>query len=90
MSLHNYSTIAVIASHSARAADFSKLRVVGRTKKLVILITEPHGIPIYIKYAVVVDQLNADVLIGELGKGANNIVTYTAEKKIAITFQGKK
>ena len=80
----------VETSHSARAADSSKLRVVGRTKKPVILITEPHGVPIYLKYAVVVDQLNADVLIGEPGKGANNIVTYAADKKIAITFQGKE
>ena len=76
-------------SHSARAADSSKLRVVGRTKKPVILITEPHGVPIYLKYAVVVDKLNADVLIGEPGKGANKIVTYAAEKQIVITFQGK-
>ena len=63
----------VETSHSARAADSSRLRVVGRTKKPIILMTEPNNIPIYLKYAVVVDQLNADVLIGEPGKGANNI-----------------
>ena len=79
----------VETSQSARAADSSKLRVVGRTKKPVILITEPHGVPIYLKYAVVVDQLSADVLIGEPGKGANKIVTYASEKKIRINFQNQ-
>ena len=71
--------------HTARAADSSKLRVVGRTKNHIILLAQPGNIPINLGHILVVDQLNADILIGEPGKGANNIVTVAADKKIFIT-----
>ena len=70
----------------ARAADSSRLRLVGQLKKPLLLVAEPHGTPIRLKHVVVVDQVNADILIGEPGKRDNNIITYAATKEISIPF----
>ena len=73
--------------NKARAADSSRLRLVGQLKKPLLLVAEPHGTPIRLKHVVVVDQLNADLLIGEPGKRDNDIVTYAAKKEISIPFR---
>ena len=75
------------STQTVRAADSSKLRVIGRIKKPLVLITKEHGIPIRIEHAVVVDGLSADILLGEPAKASNNIITNAAERKITIPFQ---
>ena len=72
----------------AKGADSAALRVVGKTKKPVRLITTGmHGIPIVLKHVVVVDGLSADILIGEPGKRDCQIVTNATQKIITIHFQ---
>ena len=83
-------TASADTAHTARAADSSKLRVVGRTKNSVTLLAQPGNIPIKLGHVLVVDQLNADILIGEPGKGANNIVTVAAEKKVYISYNDQE
>ena len=75
--------------HRARAADSTQLKIVGKARGPVTLITDQHNIPITLDHVIIVDQLNADILLGEPGKAQNNIVTFAKDKKITIPFQSK-
>ena len=75
--------------NQARAADSSRLRLVGQLKKPLFLVAEPHRTPIRLQAVVVVDQINADILIGEPGKRDNGIVTYPIEREIKIPFRNE-
>ena len=75
--------------HRARAADSTQLKIVGKAAGPVTLITDQHKIPLTLDYVVVVDQLNADILLGEPGKAQNNIVTFAKDKKIKVDFQSR-
>ena len=79
-----------VTANKARAADSSRLRLVGQLKKPLLLVAEPHGTPIRLKHVVVIDQLNADILIGEPGKKDNDIVTYPSQQKISIPFKHER
>ena len=76
--------------NKARAADSSRLRLVGQLKKPLLLVAEPHGTPIRLKHVVVVENLNASLLIGEPGKRDNDIITYSAKKEISIPFKQER
>ena len=54
----------------ARAADSSQLRVVGQLQEPLILHTVDQGVPIRLDHVVVVENLNAQLLIGEPGKAS--------------------
>ncbi len=74
-------------SRSARAADSSRLRVVGKLASPLILVSKVHGICIKLTHVTVVDSLSTDVLIGEPGKIENQIVTIPFHRVINIKFR---
>ena len=80
----------VPTSSRARGADSSSLRIVGKTRKPVRLITtDKHGIPIVLQHVVVVEGLSADILIGEPGKRDCHIHTNATTREITIHFQNR-
>ena len=71
----------------AKAADSSRLRLVGQLKKPLNLVVEPLGTFVKLNHVVVVDQLNAQLLLGEPGKRDNDIITYASKQEISLPFQ---
>ena len=78
------------SKHLARAADSSKLRVRGQLASPLNLVTVLHHVPVRLDHVVVVDNLNAELLIGEPGKASNFIITVPFEKRIIIRFHGNE
>ena len=74
-------------NRSARAADSSKLRVVGKLANPLILVSKVHGLCIRLTHVTVVDSLSTDVLIGEPGKIENHIVTIPFDRVITVKFR---
>ena len=72
---------------SAKAADSSRLRVVGRLAQPLVLMTKVHGICLKLTHVTVVESLSTDILIGEPGKVENFIVTIPFDKTISIRFR---
>ena len=72
------------STKTARAADSSQLRVVGQLQEPLILHTVDQGVSIRLDHVVVVENLNAQLLIGEPGKASNFIHTIPHEKMIII------
>ena len=76
-------------SSTARGADSSALRVVGKAKKPVRLQTVDGGIPIVLHHVTIVDGLSSSLLIGEPGKRDCQILTNATNRTITIHFQDK-
>ena len=75
--------------HSARAADSSRLRVVGKLANPLVLVTKTHGICLTLTHVTVVEALSTDLLIGEPGKMENKIITIPFDRLIQLEFRGK-
>ena len=60
--------------------------MVGQLEEPLVLFTQEQQVPIRLEHVVVVENLNAQLLIGEPGKASNKIHTIPHEKMIIIRY----